>query len=75
MVKLTPEQANKTIKGFFLNLDVGFDAKSFREACSKKQINVMSVSLYSMCLVLEKSKSNNKEVEKYYSNRVISVAS
>lgn len=33
------EEANISVEGLFLNADAGFDSKTFRGSCTKKQIN------------------------------------
>ena len=39
VVTATLEQAEIPVEGLFLNADAGFDSKSFRESCDKKEIN------------------------------------
>ena len=39
VVTATLEKAEIPVEGLFLNADAGFDAKNFRESCSKKEIN------------------------------------
>lgn len=45
VVTETLEQADIAIEGHFLNADVGFDSKNFRESCSKKRFIQMFVSI------------------------------
>jgi len=39
VITTTLEKAEISVEGLFLNADAGFDAKDFRESCSKKDIN------------------------------------
>ena len=54
----TLEQAEIPIEGLFLNADAGFDSKSFRESCDKKEVNT------NVCF--SKRIGNIEDREKYF---------
>ena len=58
VVTATLEQAEIPVEGLFLNADAGFDSKSFRESCDKKQINA------NVCF--NKRNGNSQDREEYF---------
>ena len=58
VVTATLEQAEIPVQGLFLNADAGFDSKSFRESCDKKEINA------NVCF--NKRNGNTEDREEYF---------
>ena len=58
VVTATLEQAEIPVEGLFLNADAGFDSKSFRESCDKKEINA------NVCF--NKRNGNKQDREEYF---------